>query len=523
VVRVAARSAHANAAFSRDGIGYTVLNDIPPNSMFESAETGHAIDKDSYERELPALREALLSIQYELLRAGSFPVLILINGVDGAGKGETVNLLKEWMDPRHILVHALAEATEEERRHPLMWRFWRALPPRGHIGIFFGSWYTLPILARVHRDTRTADLDQAMDRNVRFERMLTDEGALIIKFWFHLSKDRQKTRLQKLAKDPATRWRVTKRDWQHFKLYDRFYRVAERALRQTSTAEAPWHIVEGTDARYRSLTVGRILREALRRRLDAPSPAPPAVPAPRSTTADERHLLRTLDLTRKLDKRKYERELERHQGALNLLTRHKKFHRHAVVAVFEGWDAAGKGSAIRRVTNALDARQYHVYPVAAPTEEERAQPYLWRFWRHVPHLGDIAIFDRSWYGRVLVERVEGLCAEHDWQRAYGEINDFEEQLVRDRAVLAKFWLQISPEEQLRRFQEREQIAFKRFKITPEDWRNREKRPLYEQAVCDMIDRTSTEIAPWTLVEAEDKRYARIRVLKTLCERIEEAL
>ena len=445
--------------------------------MFESAEIGHTVDKETYERELPGLREALLTAQYDLLRAAKFPVLILINGVDGAGKGETVNLLKEWMDPRHIQVHALAEPTEEERLRPPMWRFWRALPPKGRIGISFGSWYTLPILDRVHREARTADLDQAMENNVRFERMLSDEGTLILKFWFHLSKDRQKKRLKSLEKDLATRWRVTGRDWQHFKLYDRFYRVSERALRQTSTAEAPWHIVEGTDARYRSLTVGRIVHAALRRRLEAAPPAPSAPPpVPPAATADNRHLLRALDLTRTLDKRKYESELEKRQGELNLLTRHKKFRRHAVIAVFEGWDAAGKGSAIRRVTSALDARQYAVFPVAAPTEEERAQPYLWRFWRHLPRLGGIAIFDRSWYGRVLVERVEGFCAEHDWQRAYGEINDFEDQLVRHGIVLAKFWLQISPGEQLRRFKEREQIAFKRFKITPEDWRNRKKWP-----------------------------------------------
>jgi len=193
------------------------------------------------------------------------------------------------------------------------------------------------------------------------------------------------------------------------------------------------------------------------------------------------------------------------------------------VLLFEGNDAAGKGGSIRRITQALDARTYRIIPVAAPTEEERAQPYLWRFWRHLPRKGRVAIFDRSWYGRVLVERVEGFCTHADWMRAYGEINDFEEQLVRNRTVVIKFWLAISQEEQLKRFKEREKIGFKRFKITEEDWRNREKWPLYEQAVCDMIDRTSTEIAPWTLVEANNKWYARLKVLKTVCTRIEKAL
>ena len=171
----------------------------------------------------------------------------------------------------------------------------------------------------------------------------------------------------------------------------------------------------------------------------------------------------------------------------------------------------------------LDPRQYHIVPTAAPTDEERAQPYLWRFWRNIPRHGLVTIFDRSWYGRVLVERVEGFCSEADWRRAYGEINDFEEQLIRNGSVVVKFWLNISKDEQLRRFKEREQTGFKRFKITEEDWRNRNQWEAYERAVCDMVDRTSTEIAPWTLVSANDKYSARIKVLETLCASIREAL
>ncbi len=226
---------------------------------------------------------------------------------------------------------------------------------------------------------------------------------------------------------------------------------------------------------------------------------------------------------RRLDKKKFETELEKYQGKLNLLTRDPRFHKMSVIVVFEGSDAGGKGGAIRRITGALDARYYHIIPVAAPTEEERAQPYLWRFWRHIPRIGRFTIFDRSWYGRVLVERVEKYCSEADWMRAYSEINDFEEQLVDSNIVLVKFWLTITKEEQLRRFKEREKIGFKRFKITDEDWRNREKWDDYERAVCDMVDRTSTEIAPWTLVEANDKNFARIKILKTLCQRIEAAM
>jgi len=491
--------------------------------MFESAELGHKIDKERYRQEVPELREALLNAQIDL-QSADFPVIIIIAGVDGAGKGETVNILNEWMDPRHIQTNALDVPTDEELERPEMWRFWRALPPKGKIGIFFGSWYSAPIVDHVTGQTKNSELDQAMDRIIRFEKMLTDEGALILKFWFHLSEDEQRKRLKSLEKDPQTRWRVTSLDWANFKLYDKFRKVSEHALRQTSTAEAPWTIVEGTEPRYRYLTVGKAVLQGLRTRLDAARDkersehVPPMIPA-----IDDLLLIRSLDLGKSISKEKYEDELTEYQRKLALLTRHDNFRKISVVVVFEGNDAAGKGGSIRRITSALDARLYRVVPVAAPTEEERAQPYLWRFWRHLPRRAKFAVFDRSWYGRVLVERVEGYCSQGDWMRAYSEINDFEEQLVRNKMVIVKYWLTISKDEQLRRFKEREQTGFKRFKITDEDWRNREKWEQYELAICDMIDRTSTEIAPWTLVEANDKNYARIKVLKTLCKAIERAL
>jgi polyphosphate:AMP phosphotransferase len=491
--------------------------------VFESAELGHKISKERYKQELPELREALLNAQLDL-SAANFPVIIVIAGVDGAGKGETVNILNEWMDPRHIQTNAQGCPTDEELERPYMWRYWRLLPPKGKIGIFFGSWYTAPIVDHVLERTKNAELDQAMERIIRFEKMLNDEGALILKFWFHLSRDEQRKRLKKLEKDPATRWRVTDKDWANFKLYDKFRKVSEHALRQTSTSEASWTIVEGTDPHYRSLTVGKALLQAITERLKIASTTktvtsiPPMLPS-----IDDVLLIHTLDLNRKISKNDYESELEEWQRKLAVLTRHKNFGTLSIVALFEGNDAAGKGGSIRRITSALDARQYRVVPIAAPTEEERAQPYLWRFWRHLPRREKFAIFDRSWYGRVLVERIEGFCPQQDWLRAYSEINDFEEQLVRNKTVIVKFWLAISKEEQLRRFEEREKTGFKRFKITEEDWRNREKWEEYEIAVCDMIDRTSSEIAPWTLVEANDKYSARIKVLKTLCKAIEQAL
>ncbi|MCE5181054.1 MAG: polyphosphate:AMP phosphotransferase [Betaproteobacteria bacterium] len=492
--------------------------------MFESAELGHKIDKATYDKEVPALREALLEAQIDLANAPDFQVIILVGGVDGAGRGETVNLLNEWMDPRYVQTHGMGEPSDEELERPMMWRFWRALPPKGRVGVFLGSWYTWPILNRVFGRTKVADLDQSLERAKRLEKMLTDEGALIIKFWLHLSKDKQEQRLKLLEKNPKTRWRVTERDWKHFKMYNKFRSVHESVIRHTSTAEAPWIIVEGADDRYRSLTVGKVILEAIRKRLDDAPKKSGETHAPKLLPPiDNLHLLKTLDLTQKLEKKKFQAELEKYQGKLNLLTRHDKFKDITVIVMFEGNDAAGKGGSIRRITGALDARQYQVIPIAAPTEEERAQPYLWRFWRHLPRRGRVAIFDRSWYGRVLVERVEGYCRESDWMRAYGEIIDFESQLARHNIVVVKFWLTISKDEQLRRFEDRQKTGFKRFKITDEDWRNREKWDQYEQAICDMVDRTSIEIAPWTLVEANDKNFARIKILKTLCERIDGAL
>ncbi len=492
--------------------------------MFESAELGHAIDKMTYKKEVPSLRESLLDAQLDLLQSKRFPVIVLIAGVDCAGKGETVNILNEWMDPRHIETHALRDLTDEELERPPMWRYWRVLPAKGKIGIFIGTWYSNALVDNVHGRIKNAELDQQLERIIRFEKMLCDEGALILKFWLHLSKEQQQKRLKSLEKDSKTRWRVTDTDWQNYKLYDRFRQVSERMLRSTSTAESPWIIVEGSDPRYRYLTIGKTINECLRRRLDAPEQILHDLPAPPVTMAiDGIRLLQTLDLTKRLKKSDYEEQLEKWQGKLNTLSRHPGFKKISIVVLFEGNDAAGKGGSIRRITQALDARLYRIVPVAAPTDEERAQPYLWRFWRNLPRKGRLAIFDRSWYGRVLVERVEGYCTNLDWMRAYGEINDFEEQLVRHQVVVVKFWLSISQEEQLKRFQEREKIGFKRFKITDEDWRNREKWGDYELAVCDMIDRTSTEISPWTLIEANDKYYARIKVLKTVCERIEDVI
>ena len=492
--------------------------------MFESAELGHCIDRKTFQKEVPKLRAELLDVQYDLMEKRDFPVIILVSGVDGSGKSETINLLYSWMDPRHISTLAFSAPTDEERERPFMWRYWRALPPKGKVGIFAGSWYSQPIADRIQKKMKRAEMEEVLDEINRFEAMLVNEGALVLKFWLHLSKDAQKVRLKAMEKDPRTAWRVTKSSWDRLKTYDDLQVVAGHVLRVTNTAHAPWTIIEGTDDNYRSLTVGHIVRDAIRKRLSqkertAVRVAPPLVPA-----IDNRTVLSELDLSLLLEKKAYEKELAKWQGKLSQLMRDPRFAaRHSLILAFEGSDAAGKGGTIRRVVEAMDARQYQIVPVAAPTDEERVQPYLWRFWRHIPRRGRVTIFDRTWYGRVLVERIEGFCKEDDWLRAYAEINDFEHALVQSGAIVVKFWLQVSKEEQLRRFKEREKTEFKRSKITDEDWRNREKWDAYAQAVCDMVERTSTGRSPWTLVEANDKNHARVKVLKTVCEKIESVL
>jgi polyphosphate:AMP phosphotransferase len=498
--------------------------------MFESARLPHAFSREVYEAQVPALRLELLEVQKQLEQA-DFPVVIVIGGAEGAGKGDTANLLHAWMDARLLQTYAIGPSTEAERHRPPYWRFWMALPPRGRTGIFIGSWYTEPMLdaalSRGSEAERHSALDSALIRVNTFEKELVDDGALLIKLWFHLGEKEQRRRFRALEKDPDTRWRVTERDWELARAYDRLLPVWERALRQTSTGEAPWAVIAGGDARYRNLTtarhvVGRIAEHLARRRERVPRPtgAPAGAPVLVQKTVG---ILDQLDLGATLDKETYDRKLARWQARLSELSRRAQEQQVATIAVFEGWDAAGKGGAIRRITRALDARYYRIIPIAAPTDEEKAHHYLWRFWRHLPRLGSLTIYDRSWYGRVLVERVEGFASPAEWMRAYHEINDFEEQLAAHGVALAKFWLHISPEEQMRRFQARETQPWKRYKITDEDYRNRDKWDAYRIAADDMIERTSTEFAPWTLVAANDKRHARIKVLKTLCRRLAAAL
>jgi polyphosphate:AMP phosphotransferase len=502
--------------------------------MFEAAEVGRSLSKAQYKAQVPALREELLAAQKQLLDA-RFPVIILFAGVDAAGKGETVNLLNEWMDPHWIVTRGYSDPSDEERERPRLWRYWRDLPPHGHMALFLSAWYSSPIRNRVARRQTIVEFDAALDEIAAFERALTDDGAVVLKFWMHLGKQAQKKRLKQFERDPLQRWRVTKQSWKHWRMFDRFVTAADRAIRKTSTEQAPWQIVEGEDPHYRSIVVATAIRDAIRDALEAtPASAPKAAPVHRRRSkrdADaaleqieqEFNVLDTLDMSQRLSRRRFKTAIEEQQSRLNLLQRKASAKGVSTIAVFEGWDAAGKGGAIRRITAALDARDYQVTPIAAPTDEERARHYLWRFWRHLPRAGRMTIFDRSWYGRVLVERVEGFATDAEWRRAYGEITSFEEHLVTHGILVVKFWIHITKDEQLKRFRERAHIAHKRWKITREDWRNRKNWPAYTLAVDEMVARTSTSIAPWTLVEGNDKLFARVKVLTTLAERMEDRL
>jgi polyphosphate:AMP phosphotransferase len=493
--------------------------------MLEAGEpTGWTLTRPETESRSDAvarLREALLGAQFDLVSSKRFAVVLLVSGLEGSGRSETVNILREWLDSRHVHMHALGEPSSEERQRPPMWWVWRRLPPRGEIGVFYRAWHFRELLddPKLTQEARIRRIDEI----VRFERMLAAEGVLVLNFYFHLSRKQQKKRLKKLAKDPKSAWRVTKRTWRALESATRSRETRARMLGMLSTPETPWFPVEGANPEDCAIAVGKVILEALTRRLAAKEPPPPPpVSLSQLVLTDDAPAVR-LDLSLKLAPREFAPRLAAAQERLALLVLSKRFRKRSLVAVFEGSDAAGKGGAIRRITQALDARLFETIPISAPTDEERAQPYLWRFWRHIPGWGRIAIFDRSWYGRVLVERVEGFCREADWRRAFGEINDFEDQLTAHGAIVIKFWLEISKDEQLARFEARQRTGFKRYKITPDDWRNREKWDQYEAAAAEMFRRTSTDAAPWVLVEANDKRFARVKVVESLCEHLEAQL
>jgi polyphosphate:AMP phosphotransferase len=493
--------------------------------MARRIATPHITKKD-YEARVPRLREQLVQLQVEL-KAAPFPVLLVVAGVAGAGRGELINTLNGWLDPRGVETVAFHTPTDEERERPFMWRFWRSLSPRGRMAIFAGSWYTETLREEIHGAKNLTQLDHELRRIRQLEQLLAADGALILKVWLHLSKTAQHKRLRELADDDRTAWRVTPDDWRQHRLYDRLGRTARHILDATHRPATPWFVVGADDQRSRDFTVGQLLlarfHEHARRMAKLKSAKRQKSVTATPLRASGLHRLLALPLEQELSAAEYEERRDKWLGRLNHAVRTASAQRRSIIFVFEGWDAAGKGGAIRRLSSAIDARDYRVIPIAKPNDEEKAHHYLWRFWRHVPRAGMVTIYDRSWYGRVLVERLEGFCRKDEWQRAFTEINDFEEQLTERGTILVKFWMHISKDEQLRRFREREDTAYKRHKIVPEDWRNRRKWRAYEVAVGDMLALTDNTFAPWQLIPANNKRHARLQILKTACKQIETAL
>ena len=504
--------------------------------MFNTAELGQRVSKSEFKPRELILRENLLALQQKLRSEGSFPVILDFAGVRGAGKGTSVNLLNKWMDARWIVTEAYNEPSDEEAERPVFWRYWRNLPPKGQIGIYLSGRYSNPLLNYVYGKTTDNQFCKELERINDFEKALADDGAMLLKFWMHISQDVQKERLELLENDPLRSWRMSPDDWKHWEMYDRFIEASEKIISQTNTGHAPWEIIEGTDYYFRSLRVGEVLQERLERHLIKEQIRQKYLLELRTTVKDEtnlsvassngkpaRTIMDGLDFSLALDKKTYREELAIHQARLASLHQQAVQQKLSTILVFEGPDASGKGGAIRQITQALDARNYKVYPFSAPTDLEHSHHYLWRFWSCIPRAGRMTIFDRSWYGRVLVERIEQFAGDDEWRRAFAEINDFEDQLIEHGIVLHKFWLQISKEEQLRRFKEREETPHKRWKLVEEDWRNRERWDEYAFAAHKMIQRTSVQKSPWILVENENKRYGRLKVLKAVCDALEKAL
>jgi AMP-polyphosphate phosphotransferase len=474
-------------------------------------------------RDLTSLRDELLDLQLKLRKLQLRSVVLIVTGAPAAGRSETINELLSWLDPKYIRVDAFGQADFAERLRPPMWRYWQTLPAQGRMAFYFAGWYADTLAdARHVKRIHPMRIKRAVERIVALERMLDADGMKIVKVHLHIDRRTQGERLQRLCADKLTRWRVTDEDRWLAKHHDKAQRVATRYLRATSHRASPWHRVDGSDEKKRTFEMGQILRDALLAAIeDEPRVAresSASASAPNNASGP-----RPKGKAKPLDDDAYEKQLEVLQGRLALLVRRNKFRKHALVLAFEGMDAAGKGGAIRRIAQALDARQYQVVPISAPSPEEAAHPYLWRFWRSLPERGDVTIFDRSWYGRVLVERVRGFTPAADWKRAYAEIREFERQLTEFGFIMAKFWLSVSKEEQLARFKARESDPLKRFKVDEEDWKNREHYDAYQLAAAEMIRKTDTPDAPWVVIDADDKKHARLEVLKKVCEEVERRM
>lgn len=469
--------------------------------------------------------EKNLSALQQKIREKKLPVIILFEGWGASGKGTLIADVIKMLDPRFFKVHSTLPAVEQERRYPIMKRFWENIPEYGTLSVLDRSWYQELAIAKMEDGISDEEYADRVNTVNTFERQLSDDGYLIIKFFLHISRKEQKKRFLKLKEDNATRWRVTELDKKRHKNYDAYYRQFDDMLGKTNTPHCPWKIIDTTDRAFTRFQVFNILVSQITNAVNTER----TYPAFLEETAHRFELapcpkLSEIKLENKaLQPTKYADELKKARKELARL--HGKIYKKKipVIMAFEGWDAAGKGGAIKRISYALDPRGYEAVPVAAPDKRELNHHYLWRFWNDLPKTGHITIFDRSWYGRVMVERIEGFTPKERCDMAYREINEFEEELIRGGAIVLKFWLHIDKDEQLRRFNDRAQNPLKQWKITEEDWRNREKWDIYEAVVDEMISKTSTKAAPWNVIEANDKLYARIKIMTIIIDALSEKI
>ena len=491
--------------------------------MLEKIDLSKKVDKKTYRRVMDEAEEKLGLLQRECKDAG-IPVILVFEGMGAAGKGVQINRLIQALDPRGFDVYACDRPTEDEQMRPFLWRYWTKTPAKGRIAVFDRSWYRSVQVDRFDGLTREDKLGDAYQDILSFEKQLCDDGTVIMKFFLYIDKDEQKKRFKKLEGSKETSWRVTEEDWNRNKDFDRYLKMNEEMLEKTDTDYPPWVIIEVVDKDYAALKIVSTVMDRLEYELEHRRPEDEKTAQRQESKTRERFkngVLSGIDLSKSLTEEEYKTRLKKLQKRLAEL--HSELYRLRIPVVigFEGWDAGGKGGAIKRLTSNLDPRGYRVNPTAAPNDIEKVHHYLWRFWNSVPKAGHIAIFDRTWYGRVMVERIEGFCSEAEWRRAYQEINEMESHMANAGAVVLKFWLHIDKDEQDRRFRERQANPAKQWKITDEDWRNREKWDQYEEAVNEMLIRTSTTYAPWIVVEGNDKRYARVKVLQTVVDALEK--
>lgn len=447
------------------------------------------------------------------------PIIIVVEGWNASGITKVTGELIQFLDPRGFSLYSTGSPTDEERDRPLLWRFFVRTPPKGRIAIFARSWYSRALAEKV----TGIDWKKAVKRSIAginsFERQMADDGTVILKFFLHISAEEQQRRLDERETNPLTSWMITKGDWDFHKQYENYLPLIGQFIKSTDCPYAPWTVVPATDEHYAVLKVYSTVVRALEKRL--------AKIKDRGDGSGDREKRQEIVLPGMVPVRRrsegdvtysdaeYTKLLSHYQEKVRDIQYLLYKRRIPLVIVFEGWDAAGKGGNIMRLVRLMNPRGYDVVPVGRPDQTELDHHYLWRFFLRFPRAGHVTVFDRSWYGRVLVERVEGFCPETSWKRAYREINEMEESYVESGGGLIKFWLEVDKDEQLRRFTDRQNDPLKQWKITEEDWRNREKWDLYREASDEMLARTSTPAAPWTVIESDDKHFARLKTLSTV--------